>query len=588
MRLLLAVKIYRLATVAVIVLTLPGLFNSAAAVTLDYTTDLKLWLKADEGVVTNGQPAAGIASPGNVVSWNDSSGNGHTATSVGGAGGPSDAPDLYLTGLNGLPVVHFHDDYMTIDGQVQTSSDFTIFGVMNTSNVNNFAYRTLYSNWDFTNQGESVYFGTVDFASTNQSWPRFTDNLTNPDNNTFTNPDKSSIIRLVHDASGGTSSIYQNGTLVAEGTAAPRNFTSQFVLGRQGANSVEWRQGDLAEFLVYDDVLSATDTETVEDYLHTKWFTNGVDYTAPPAYDGYRTDLGWWFQKDVEDNAGLPTTTTLGASGEWELRFPENTVGTPTTSIPWSGQAGWCQGDGATCSVDQAGNPNGQYGYLADENWSAGPTDNLPLGTDAVTGHGLGQFTWTAPDDFSAGAINVDGYFQQLYSPERLMQLRAVVNGDEGNSQILTTAVAPPDDSTMSSQTVAYSGSIDGLSAGDTIDFYVEPANPDLVGGNGINTFVQTSIVLTQPAAGGGLAGDYNNDGTVDAADYTLYKDAEGTSNTLANDAIGGTIGAAHYQQWASAFGQTAASGSAAVPEPATLLLVVISLAGIAALRCKE
>ena len=44
MRLLLAVKIHRLATVAVIVLTLPGLFNSAAAVTLDYTTDLKLWL----------------------------------------------------------------------------------------------------------------------------------------------------------------------------------------------------------------------------------------------------------------------------------------------------------------------------------------------------------------------------------------------------------------------------------------------------------------------------------------------------------------------------------------------------------------
>ena len=318
----------------------------------------------------------------------------------------------------------------------------------------------------------------------------------------------------------------------------------------------------------------------------------GGGYTEPPAYDGYRSDLGWWFQKDMEDNFGLPSTTTLGADGEWELRFPENTVGTATMAIPWSGQSGWCQGDGSSCaSWDEEaggfGDPIGEYGYFADEAWGAGGDSeeypNIPLGTDAITGHGPAQFTWTAPAGFS-GDMNVDGYMQQLFENERLMQVRAVINGDEENGQVLGTAVAPLDNSSFFSKAVAYSGTLTGLSAGDTVDFMVEPADQDLTGGNGVNTFVQTSIVLTQPTGGlGGLTGDYNNDGTVDAADYTVYKDAEGTSVTLANDAIGGTVGASHYTQWANAFGQTSGSASAAIPEPTSLLLVLTGLAAMVA-----
>jgi len=62
-------------------------------------------------------------------------------------------------------------------------------------------------------------------------------------------------------------------------------------------------------------------------------------------------------------------------------------------------------------------------------------------------------------------------------------------------------------------------------------------------------------------AEGESPAGDYSDNGTVDAADYTVWRDKLGTSETLPNDPIGGTIGDDQYDQWKNAFGQTSADG---------------------------
>jgi hypothetical protein len=72
------------------------------------------------------------------------------------------------------------------------------------------------------------------------------------------------------------------------------------------------------------------------------------------------------------------------------------------------------------------------------------------------------------------------------------------------------------------------------------------------------------------------LPGDYNNDGVVDAGDYVVWRKHEGTTNTLLNDPIGGTIGEAQYDQWSAHFGDTAGSGTGAggaVPEPGAFVL---------------
>src|SRR5262249_37752356 len=81
------------------------------------------------------------------------------------------------------------------------------------------------------------------------------------------------------------------------------------------------------------------------------------------------------------------------------------------------------------------------------------------------------------------------------------------------------------------------------------------------------------------------LPGDYNHNGIVDAADYTVWRDSLGrTGAGLAADGnINGVVDAGDYTVWKSHFGAHAGSGAgsstdAAVPEPATLLML---LAGI-------
>jgi hypothetical protein len=70
-----------------------------------------------------------------------------------------------------------------------------------------------------------------------------------------------------------------------------------------------------------------------------------------------------------------------------------------------------------------------------------------------------------------------------------------------------------------------------------------------------------------------GLPGDYNQNGVVDAADYVLWRKNPGNFPADA------------YVTWRSHFGQTAGSGAgtatnAAIPEPATLLLLLFAAAG--------
>ncbi len=84
------------------------------------------------------------------------------------------------------------------------------------------------------------------------------------------------------------------------------------------------------------------------------------------------------------------------------------------------------------------------------------------------------------------------------------------------------------------------------------------------------------------------LPGDYNHNGVVDAADYTLWRDSLGQSVTAGTGADGnndGLITQADYDLWRSHFGQTAsgsgsalASGAAAVPEPNVAILIVAAL----------
>jgi hypothetical protein len=117
-------------------------------------------------------------------------------------------------------------------------------------------------------------------------------------------------------------------------------------------------------------------------------------------------------------------------------------------------------------------------------------------------------------------------------------------------------------------------------------DWQFEPLNDGELKWNGVVSWVGGRIevsTITDARLLPGVAGDYNGNGTVDAADYVVWRNTLGqTGNGLPADGDGSeTIDAGDYEVWKARFGQTAAisvSAAGGVPEPATSLIAMIAL----------
>lgn len=96
-------------------------------------------------------------------------------------------------------------------------------------------------------------------------------------------------------------------------------------------------------------------------------------------------------------------------------------------------------------------------------------------------------------------------------------------------------------------------------------------------------TRIKVDLVVPEPQI---LPGDYNNDDSVDAADYVVWRKTVGQNvpqGTRADGNADGTIGPADYDVWRTHFGNTRAGGGAGnsgVPEPTALALIVTALVG--------
>jgi hypothetical protein len=80
------------------------------------------------------------------------------------------------------------------------------------------------------------------------------------------------------------------------------------------------------------------------------------------------------------------------------------------------------------------------------------------------------------------------------------------------------------------------------------------------------------------------LPGDYNDDGFVNAADYTVWRNNLGApAGTLPNDVDGGAISQAHYETWRVNFGELLGTGASdlnsltVVPEPTTFAMLLFA-----------
>ncbi|TWT31068.1 PEP-CTERM motif protein [Posidoniimonas corsicana] len=97
--------------------------------------------------------------------------------------------------------------------------------------------------------------------------------------------------------------------------------------------------------------------------------------------------------------------------------------------------------------------------------------------------------------------------------------------------------------------------------------------------------------ILTGDTGPDGLPGDYNADGAVDTADYTVWRDNLGTDFALSGNgdeqgASEGVVDQADYDLWRGQYGAGAAPGAASpAPEPHTLGLLAAGALGLTALR---
>lgn len=117
-------------------------------------------------------------------------------------------------------------------------------------------------------------------------------------------------------------------------------------------------------------------------------------------------------------------------------------------------------------------------------------------------------------------------------------------------------------------------------------------AEPLVSLGNGLSYYDDTNSITIVAAVTAGYPGDYNLDGKVDAADYTVWRDTLGQSGVgLAADGNSDeTIDDLDYMVWREHFGEMAGGGASATaaPECSSMVLLAILMLTISGCRTKR
>lgn len=228
-------------------------------------TGLKLWLKADGTLWQDSArttPATADADP--VGAWDDASGLGVHATQ----GTAGNRPTLKTNILNGKPVLRFDgsSDRMVSSASAATKP-FTVFAVFKAATVAVTstmigASATSGMHWRIDQGGAHPQqillqdVGVIGASTGGQTTATHVDAVTY--------------------SSGGAWAFYLDGVAKGTGTDNQTFTASTTTIGYNGSNNGELCNGDLAEIIKYDSVLSTADMNRVGNYLETKY---GVTWT---------------------------------------------------------------------------------------------------------------------------------------------------------------------------------------------------------------------------------------------------------------------------------------------------------------------
>jgi hypothetical protein len=384
---------------------------------------LRLWLRADAGVVTNASGA--------VTQWQDQSGNGNHAAQ----GSASLQPALvYPASLPGRPAVRFNGAVHKTDGQYlrgtgdvsvpDAMTAFAVYQTLTTDSAENIVYyvgvpgnygagRTL------NIPAQQIYFGTwtYDYPSgffiTSNAFRICTDRF---------NTNQSTIEQF--DITATTNRSVAKAT---SGQSAPA--AGYYIGGIDGTlpnvNSDRTLSGDVAEMLIYRGYLTDADRSAVEQYLQQK-------YLAPSAQTAtYQWRLNGT-NIDGATNAALTLANAQAAlAGSYSVVVCNDggcvTSSEATLAVvqlpginsqPQSQTV--AQGATATFSVDATGTAPLQYQWTKNGATIADATTSVLTLTNAQ-GPNIGSYTVVVANPYgtvtsSAATLSIQGIPDSLWS----------------------------------------------------------------------------------------------------------------------------------------------------------------------------
>ncbi len=232
---------------------------------------LVVWLKAD---AVNAADTTQVDGSGNVLKWIDQSGNFHNATSQTGS---QPAPTYVANSLNGKPVLHFTQTGDDSGGRLylgdlsakfpSAASLYTVGTINNDARYSLFGNRNNDERWVADSWTESTpgsfRGGRAGGSFSFGKWPQSGSHL-------FTLESSSSVYRMLLDGTqiGADSPDYNTGSGL------------NWNIGDGAAGNGAQLNGDIAEVILYDHVLSADEANTVGLYLTQKYALT-TEYQVP-------------------------------------------------------------------------------------------------------------------------------------------------------------------------------------------------------------------------------------------------------------------------------------------------------------------
>ena len=356
----------------------------------------------------------------------------------------------------------------------------------------------------------------------------------------------------------------------------------------------------LAPFLInhytFDNPISADPLGTIEADLGSDATPISLINGAPRVADG-----AWWGSHFSLETGQRNT----GENDDWKagVMFPSSAESTLTGTSRVTGTTlmGWFKplGSGASNPSPNTNteNPDDFYNAFGLAGLLRGDSN-----TDGLDGHGVralievinGKVTGLGRRlDNQTGSgqrASVDNW-QAVMRPNLWTHLTAAFDFDNGtidlykNGLPLESSDADTSAWNVNSSTNRTSNSnAGGIKIGGSYPDNSQERNPF----NGridelmfFNKTLTASEVAAQFALISNIPGDYDLNGAVDAADYTLWRDNFGSPYPLPNDPTPG-VGQDDYIRWKANFGAVAAGGGSllasqppTVPEPATCLLAI-------------